>query len=258
MKIYFASDLHLGASALSNNRERERVFVNWLDRIKNDATAIYLLGDLFDFWFEYKHTAPKGAVRLLGKLAEIADSGIPIHFFVGNHDAWMFGYFEEELGIKVYHKPIEITLGEKKFQIGHGDGLGPGDRFYKFIRPALDNPIGRFLFRILPSDIGYGIANLWSKKSRQRDKSEQVFLGEENEWLLQHCKEELKHKEIDYFVFGHRHLPINFQLNEAGSRYLNLGEWITQFQYAVFDGKELELKLDTEAFETIRGKIKNN
>lgn len=246
MKIYFASDLHLGARALRNNAENELRFVRWLEEVRKDATAIYLLGDIFDFWFEYKRVVPKGGVRLLGKIAEIADSGIPVHYFAGNHDAWLFGYFEQELGVKVYYKPIEVVWNEKKFQIGHGDGLGPGDKFYKFMKIVMDNKLCRFLFRWLHPDIGLWIAHQWSKESREQSGTVETYLGDEKEWLVQYCKSELQREYYDYFIFGHRHLDINKQLNEAGSRYVNIGEWFSKYTYGVFDGENFELKKYTD------------
>lgn len=242
MKIYFASDLHLGARAIKDNKKNELRFIHWLDSIRNDATEIYLLGDIFDFWFEYKRVVPKGGVRLLGKIAEIADSGIPIHYFAGNHDAWLFGYFEKELNIKVHHKPIVKTWGKKDFLIGHGDGLGPGDKFYKVMKIIMDNKLCRFLFRWLHPDIGLWIALKWSKKSRENSSDTNKFLGENNEWLLQYCKKELEKKHYDFFIFGHRHLAIDYTLNDKGSRYINIGEWFDKCTYGVFDGNNFELK----------------
>lgn len=242
MKIYFASDLHLGARALKNNAANEARFVRWLDEVRKDATEIYLLGDIFDFWFEYKKAVPKGGVRLLGKIAEIADSGIPIHYFAGNHDAWLFGYFEEELGIKVYHKPIDVVWNNKKLKIGHGDGLGPGDKFYKFMKFIMDNKICRFLFRWLHPDIGLWIALQWSRKSREKGGAVESYLGDDREWLFQYCKKQLEREHYDYFIFGHRHLDIDVQLNEKGSRYINIGEWFSKYTYGVFDGNEFTLK----------------
>lgn len=247
MKIYFASDLHLGAKAIQNNRENELRFVQWLDTIQHDATEIYLLGDMFDFWFEYKKVVPKGGVRLLGKIAEIADKGIPIHYFAGNHDAWLFGYFEKELGIQVHDKPQTITWNSKKFLIGHGDGLGPGDSIYKIMKPLMDNKLCRFLFRWLHPDIGLWIALQWSKKSRENGNDSYKFLGEEKEWLIQYSKEQLQKQHYDFFVFGHRHIAIDHTLNDKGSRYINIGEWFSECTYGVFDGNNFELKKYTKA-----------
>ncbi|OBX24273.1 MULTISPECIES: UDP-2,3-diacylglucosamine diphosphatase [Bizionia] len=241
-KIYFASDNHLGAPTAEASRPREQKFVAWLDEIKGDAAAIFLMGDLFDFWFEYKTVVPKGFTRTLGKLAEITDSGIPIYFFVGNHDLWMDGYFEEELGISVYHKPQEYTFNNKTFLIGHGDGLGPGDTGYKRMKKVFKNPVFQWLFKWLHPDIGVRIAQYLSVKNKLISGDDDAkFLGEDNEWLVQYCKRKLETKHSDYFIFGHRHLPLEIDLNE-NSKYVNLGDWIQYYTYGVFDGETLELK----------------
>lgn len=242
-KIYFASDNHLGAPTQEASLPREKKFVAWLDEIKEDAAVIFLLGDLFDFWFEYKRVVPKGFTRTLGKLAEISDSGIPIHYFVGNHDLWMNGYFEEELGIPVYHKPKEFIFNNKTFFIGHGDGLGPGDKGFKRMKKVFTNPIFQWLFkRVLHPDFGIRIGHYLSVKNKLISGDDDAkFLGEENEWLVQYSKRKLEEKHRDFFVFGHRHLPLDIALNDH-SKYINLGDWITYYTYGVFDGKTLELK----------------
>jgi len=241
-KVYFASDNHLGAPTKEASKLREKKFVAWLDEIKEDAAAIFLLGDLFDFWAEYKTVIPKGFTRTLGKLAEITDSGIPVYFFVGNHDLWMNGYFEEELNIPVYHEPKEFTFNNKTFFIGHGDGLGPGDKGYKRMKKVFTNPVSKWLFRWLHPDIGVRVAQYLSVKNKLiSGDDDATFLGEENEWLVQYCKRKLETKHYNYFVFGHRHLPLEINLNEK-SKYVNLGDWIIYYTYGVFDGKTLELK----------------
>jgi UDP-2,3-diacylglucosamine hydrolase len=241
-KIYFLSDFHLGAPDAASSLQREKLIIKFLDEIKDHAEAIFIVGDMFDFWYEYKKVVPRGYVRLLGKLAQITDSGVPIHFFVGNHDMWMKNYLQQELNIPVYFEPKEFTFGGKQFLIGHGDGLGPGDHGYKFLKKIFRNKLCQGLFGILPPYIGMGIANYFSRKSRAATgQSEEVFLGEDKEWLIIYCKEILQAKQYDYFIFGHRHLPINFSLNE-GSRYINLGDWIRYNSYAVFDGETLQLK----------------
>ncbi len=241
-KIYFASDQHLGAPTPEASFPREQKFVNWLNEIKEDAAAIFLLGDLFDFWFEYKTVVPKGFVRVLGKLAEIKDSGIPIYFFVGNHDLWMKDYFEKELNIPVYHKPEVFTFNDTSFFIGHGDGLGPGDKGYKRMKKVFTFPLFQWMFRWLHPDIGVKLGQYMSVKNKLISGDEDAkFLGEENEWLAQYCKRKLETQHYDYFVFGHRHLPINMDLQE-NSKYINLGDWISYFTYGVFDGKDLQLK----------------
>ncbi len=241
-KIYFASDNHLGAPTMEASRLREKKFVAWLDNIKQDAAVIFLLGDLFDFWFEYKTVIPKGFTRTLGKLAEIADSGIPIHYFVGNHDLWMNGYFEDELGIPVYHKPHEFKLGNKTFFIGHGDGLGPGDKGYKRMKKVFTSPFFKWVFKWGHPDIGIRIAQYFSVKNKLiSGDDDATFLGEDNEWLAIYSRKKLEEKHRDYFVFGHRHLPLEIQLKPI-SKYINLGDWIQYYTYGEFDGERFELK----------------
>lgn len=239
--IYFLSDFHLGAPNAAASLIREKKIISFLDEIKNQAAEIFILGDMFDFWFEYKNVVPKGYTRLLGKLAEITDAGIPIHFFVGNHDMWMKDYFQKELNIKVYFNPEEFNLLGKKFLIGHGDGLGPGDNGYKFLKKIFRNKFSQFLFGILPPVVGMGLANYFSRKSRaQTGSTDEVYLGDDKEWLIAYCREMLTKNNYDYFVFGHRHLPIDFKLNER-STYINLGDWIKHFTYADFNGHSLTL-----------------
>lgn len=241
-KIYFLSDFHLGAPDHSESLIREKRIVSFLDEARKDAQAIFILGDLFDFWYEYKYVVPKGYVRILGKLAEITDQNIPIHFFVGNHDMWMNNYFQKELNISVYYKPTPFELHGKKFLIGHGDGLGPGDHGYKFLKKIFRNSILQKLFGMIPPSIGIGIANYFSKKSRvQTGKSNEVFMGEDKEWLVCYCKEELKKNHCDYFIFGHRHLPLQIELPD-NSIYFNLGDWIQYNSYVEFDGNAIALK----------------
>ena len=241
-KAYFASDNHLGLPSRKESLEREKKFVSWLDEIKKDAAVIFLLGDLFDFWFEYKTVVPKGFVRTLGKLAEISDSGITIYYFVGNHDLWMHGYFEEELNIPVYHRPQEFELNGKSFFIGHGDGLGPGDKGYKRMKKLFKNPVSRWLYSWLHPDLGVRMAQYFSVKNKLISGDEDVkFLGEENEWLVLYSKKKLKEKHRDYFVFGHRHLPLEIKMSEK-STYYNLGDWISYFTYGEFDGTIFQIK----------------
>ena len=240
-KIYFASDQHFGAPTVEKSKIREQKFVQWLDEIKADAEVLFLVGDLFDFWFEYKTVVPKGFVRVLGKLAELRDSGIEIHFFVGNHDLWMDDYFEKELNIPVYHEPKEFTFNNKTFLIGHGDGLGPGDFGFKRMKKVFTHPISKWLYRWLHPDIGVALAQHLSVKNKLISGEEDVvFLGEENEWLVQYSKEVLQTKHFNYFVFGHRHLPMTLEIGE-NSEYVNLGDWISYFTYGVFDGENFNI-----------------
>ena len=244
-KVYFASDIHLGTPDEVSSLAREKLFVQWLEEIRKDAAEIFIVGDIFDFWHEYQTVIPKGYVRLQGKIAELTDAGIPVNIFTGNHDLWMFGYLEKELGVKMHKAPIQRGFNGKKFFIGHGDGLGPGDHGYKFIKKVFNNPLCQFFFRWLHPDIGVGLANYFSRISRygtQGDKKElEKFTGEENEWLVQYCKRVLQRGHIDYFIFGHRHLPLDIKVGEK-SRYINTGDWLDYYSYAVFDGENLELK----------------
>lgn len=240
-KIYFASDFHLGVNAKLSSLEREKLVVQWLDECKKDAHTIFLVGDLFDFWFEYKTTVPKGFTRFLGKLAEIVDSGIELVIFTGNHDLWMFGYFEEELGAQVIYEPIELNIDNTKIFIGHGDGVGPGDSGYKFLKRIFTNQFFQWCFHRLHPNFGIGLANYWSQRSRaQANNTEQTFQGED-EWLWSFSKETEKTQHFDYYIFGHRHLPLEL---EAGpnSKYINLGEWLSSQTYAVYENGQIELK----------------
>ena len=241
-RVYFASDNHLGAPNMEQSLPREKKFVAWLEEIKSDAGAIFLLGDLFDFWFEYKTVVPKGFTRTLGKLAEIADAGIPIYYFVGNHDLWMNGYFEEELNIPVFHTPQEYNINGTSFFIGHGDGLGPHDKGYKRMKKLFTNPVAKWFFRWLHPDWGVKLAQYFSVKNKLISGDEDAkFLGEDKEWLVQYAKRKLETKHYDHFIFGHRHLPLEIDLN-GKSTYTNLGDWINYCTYSVFDGQKLRLK----------------
>lgn len=241
-KVYFLSDFHLGVPDHAASIEREKKIITFLDIAKQDAAMIFIVGDLFDFWFEYRTVVPKGYVRVLGKLAELTDNQIPVHFFVGNHDMWMSGYFEKELNIPVFDACLKYEFNGKLFWIGHGDGLGPGDYGYKFLKKIFRNPVCRFLFGLLPPFFGITLANFFSRRSRiMTGRTDEQFLGEDKEWLVQYAKEKLKDEHIDFFIFGHRHLPINFDIT-ANSKYINLGDWIRYFSYAEFDGNTVQLK----------------
>ncbi len=241
-KTYFASDFHFGVPDYESSLQRERKLVDWLEQISVDAKELYLVGDLFDFWFEYKHAIPKYYTRFLGQLARMSDADIKIYIFSGNHDVWMRDYFSKEFNIEVHHAPLIKTIGNKKFYIAHGDGLGPGDHGYKFIKKLFRNSFCQWLFRQVHPDIGIRLANYFSKSSRSvnadRDK---VFLGEEKEWLIIYSKELLQQTHYDYMIYGHRHYPLQLDLGN-GATYINLGDWITHFTYAVFDGEHLNLK----------------
>lgn len=240
-KVYFASDQHLGAPTPEKSFPREKKFVAWLNEVKKDAEAIFLLGDLFDFWFEYETVVPKGFVRVLGKLAEIRDSGIPIYFFVGNHDLWMKDYFQKELNIPVYYSPQKFLINNKIFFIGHGDGLGPEDKGYKRMKKVFTFPLFKWMFKWLHPDIGVKLGQYMSVKNKMISGEEDAkFLGEENEWLVQYCKRKLETAHYDYFVFGHRHLPLEIKL-QKNSTYINLGDWINYYTFGAFDTTSFKL-----------------
>jgi UDP-2,3-diacylglucosamine hydrolase len=242
-KIYFASDFHLGAPNDIESLKREKRIVAWLDEIKHDAKEIYLVGDIFDFWFEYKQVIPRGFVRFQGKITELTDSGILVHIFTGNHDMWIFDYIPKELGCTLYREPITREYNGKKFYIGHGDGLGPGDTQYKMLKSVFNSKVCQWLFARIHPNLGMGIAHAWSRKSRKTNLSyDEVFHGEEKEQLILYCKDFVKQdNSIDYFIFGHRHLPLEIKINDKAT-YINLGEWIRHNTYAVFDGDKLEMK----------------
>lgn len=239
--IYFASDFHLGSPNFAESRRRENRVVRWLDEIAPNCAELFLMGDIFDFWFEYQSVVPKGFVRLQGKLAAMSDAGIKIYFFKGNHDMWVNDYFTKEMGIEIVSDELIIEREGKTFFLHHGDGLGPGDRKYKILRKIFRNPVCQWLFALIPPRIGLGIANAWSRSSRAASSQEEVFMGEDKEWLATYAKEQLAKRHYDYFIFGHRHLPLDLNLG-GGSRYLNTGEWLKFNSYAVFDGKHLSLK----------------
>lgn len=240
-KIYFASDMHLGAPNWADSLVREKKLVSWLDTIKLDAEAIYLVGDIFDFWFEYKHVVPRGYVRLLGKLAELTDSGIPIHVFTGNHDMWIFDYLPKETGVIMHREPIDVKFGNHLFHIAHGDGLGPGDRGYKFLKKVFASKVCQWLFARFHPNFGIGLANFWSRRSRSHTKKKDEFHGEDKEWLVIYSKEKLNEQPYDFFIYGHRHLPLEIDI-EGKAKYVNLGDWIEYFTYGEYDGQSLTLK----------------
>jgi UDP-2,3-diacylglucosamine hydrolase len=242
-KIYFASDFHLGSPDKTSSLERERKIIRWLDTLAPHAAHLFLVGDIFDFWFEYRKAIPRGFIRFQGKLAELRDAGIPVSFFTGNHDMWMFDYFEQELGIVIYRKPHAFTIAGQRFLIGHGDGLGPGDRSYEMLKFFFSSSFCQWLFARLHPNLGIGMAHLWSRGTRKHKLlyEDNSFQGEAGEWIWQYCQELETRQHHDYYVFGHRHLPLDLPVGTA-SRYVNLGEWFTQYTYACFDGKQLSLQ----------------
>lgn len=233
-KIYFVSDFHLGAPNHADSLDRERKIVRWLKSIQNDCSELYLLGDLFDFWFEYKQAVPKGFVRLLGTLGEMSDSGIPMYFFGGNHDIWTYGYFEQELGMEVYKKPIIREIQGKKCYIGHGDGLGPGDLNYKVMKKMFNNGFFQWLFARIHPNTGLAAGYYFSGRSRDAHQDGDVEFHDKGEYLTQYCHQLLKKEYFDYFVFGHRHLPLQIDLGNQ-STYFNLGDMIRYNSFGVME-----------------------
>ena len=240
-RIYFLGDFHLGVPDAASSLTREKRIVAFLDEAAKDAAEIILMGDLFDFWFEYSYAVPRGHVRFLGKIAELTDRGVPVHLFIGNHDMWIFDYLPKETGVMVHRAPIERTIGGRTFLIGHGDGLGPGDHGYKFMKRIFRNPVCQWAFARLHPNFGLWLGDLFSSQSRKKSyENDRKWLGADKEWLVQYCKEQLTRTHYDYMLFGHRHLPIDMEV-KPGSRYINLGDWITYFTYGVFDGTEVKL-----------------
>jgi UDP-2,3-diacylglucosamine hydrolase len=245
-KIYFASDFHLGVPDHDSSLDREKKLVRWLDIIKLDAAEIFLMGDIFDFWFEYSTVIPKGYVRLLGKIAEIADSGIPVHVFRGNHDVWAFDYLHKELGVHLHRDPVIRNFSGKQFYLAHGDGLGPGDTGYKFLKKIFEMKFNQFMFKWLHPDIGTRLGLYFSHRSRianiaREHKNDFKFIVEK-EMLYAYCKQILQiQQDIDYFIFGHRHVPLVYPLSDKTNMVI-LGDWVTNFTFTVFDGEKLELQ----------------
>lgn len=232
MAIYFASDFHLGVAARVSSREREAQLVAWMEAIRQDAEAVYLVGDLFEFWFEWKKVIPKGYVRFLGKIAQLVDEGISVHVFTGNHDMWLFDYLETEIGVTLHRDPLTIEAQGKRILIGHGDGLGPGDYGYKRLKRLFRNPFAQWLLARAHPNLTMQVAYYWSGHSRSTQPAEDQFLGADKEWLIAYCERKLAtDPSIDYFIFGHRHLPIDHRLSNGHSRYLNLGEWLHYNSY---------------------------
>ena len=242
-KIYFASDAHLGAPTINNHRAHERKLVAWLDSIKDNAREIYLMGDIFDFWFEYKHVIPKGHTRFLGKICELTDNGIPVHFFTGNHDIWVFDYLPAETGIIVHNEPFLPVFDGKKFFLAHGDGLTRYEKAYIKLKSVFTNKVAQKLFKWLHPDLGVALARFWSRKSRENNQGNEpaTFQGEEDEWLVKFAKEKLQTEHYDFFIFGHRHVVIDLNLSNH-SRLVYLGDWVHHFSYGEWDGENFRLK----------------
>ncbi len=254
-KVYFASDFHLGAPDAQSSRQREDKIIRWLENIRHDAAMLFLLGDQFDFWFEYKQVVPKGYIRFLGKLASLRDQGLPIYFFTGNHDMWMFDYFPKELDIPVSRHPVSLALNDKKFYIGHGDGLGPADYTYKLIKRVFRAKTCQKLFSAIHPDMGIRLAQYWSKSSRKKNlKKDESFQGKDKEWIYQHCLEIEQKQHHDFYVFGHRHLPLDIPLHDH-SRYINLGEWVSAYTFGEFDGQHFHLRTFEQTVSSFRHQL---
>ncbi len=240
-KVYFISDVHLGLPNHKISLEREKKLVNWLASVQHQMKALYLMGDIFDYWYEYKYVVPKGYVRFLGKLAELTDAGIEVVFFTGNHDIWAFDYFETELGIKIIRQAKTLKIDQHVFHLAHGDGLGPADMGYKILKSVFTNKVAQFLFSRLHPNFSLWLGNSWSRKSRyNEDEQANQYQGKDNEWLVQYARDVLKKESIDFFVFGHRHILLNLKQDDA--QVVILGDWISTFSYAEYDGKHLMLK----------------
>lgn len=243
--IYFASDFHLGLDLHESSADREKRIVQWLSEIIDNTEELYLLGDLFDFWFEYKAVVPRGHIRFLAKLAEFTDRGIPVYVFTGNHDMWIFDYLENEIGVTIHRDPIVNTFGGKTFFLGHGDGLGPGDHGYKLIKKVFRSKINQWLFARLHPNFAIWLMRRFSQTSRESQSEDNQFLGADKEWLVQYCEKKIQQQNIDYFIFGHRHLPIDHLLSNGQSRYINSGDWMHHNSYVEFCNGKLELKTYT-------------
>ena len=241
VKIYFISDIHLGLYPAEKSALRERVLVNWLDSIKEDASELYLLGDIFDFWHEYKHVVPRGFTRFLGKIAELSDKGVKLHYFIGNHDLWVYNYLPTEIGLTVYKHHVTRDINGKSFFIGHGDGIGPGDKGYKLMKWGFTNKLLQWLFARIHPNASMAFGKRWSKSSRYaKGIIAEPYRGDDKEFQIIFARETLQKEHFDFFVFGHRHIPFDIQI--GNSRVVNLGDWINSFTYAVWDGEELMLK----------------
>jgi UDP-2,3-diacylglucosamine hydrolase len=240
-KIYFVSDVHLGAPALSNNHQRELLFARWLDSINDDVQELYLMGDIFDFWWEYKKVVPRGFTRILGRIANLTDRGIPVHFFTGNHDLWVFDYLPSELGVVVHKNEIIKEIDGKKFFLAHGDGLDAEDVGYIRLKKIFTNKNLQWWFSRLHPNFALHIAHKWSKSSRTAKFGKEEEFNVNNDGMYKFALSFLKQESIDYFIFGHRHHMVNAPLTE-NARFVLLGDWIKNFSYGVFDGEKFELK----------------
>jgi UDP-2,3-diacylglucosamine hydrolase len=237
--VYFLSDLHLGASYLKNPLDNERRVVRFLDSIKDKASEIYLLGDILDYWYEYSRVVPKGYVRFLGKLAELADNGVKIHWFIGNHDIWIFDYLPNELGIEVVDGVAERQILGKRFFLNHGDGVGKHKLSFRIIRWLFRNKFCQAIYSMLPSCITIPFAHNWSSHSRKNGEDCAQAVEKHKENLLEFARDHASsHSDIHYYIFGHLHIIANEQISNH-AKCIILGDWIQHFSYAVFDGNDI-------------------
>jgi UDP-2,3-diacylglucosamine hydrolase len=239
-KIYFISDVHLGAPALANNHERELLFARWLDFIKDDVSELYLLGDIFDFWFEYRKVVPRGFTRILGRLADLSDNGVSVHFFTGNHDVWVFDYLPQEIGLTLHRDEFITEINGKKFFLAHGDGLDPADKGYLFLKKIFTSKTLQWWFSRIHPNFAFHLAHQWSKSSRLSKFNREEEFKVKNECMYKFAEKYLEKEWIDYFIFGHRHQMTNLEIKN-GSRFILLGDWIKKFSYGVFDGESFVL-----------------
>jgi UDP-2,3-diacylglucosamine hydrolase len=248
-KTYFISDIHLGLPNQKDSLKRERKLIDWIESVQAEMEALYLLGDVFDFWYEYKYVVPKGYVRFLAKMAELCDAGIPVYFFTGNHDIWAFDYFEKEIGMTIIREPKTLEISGKKFHLAHGDGLGPADTGFKLLKWLFTNKTAQFMFSRVHPNFALWLGNAWSRKKRFTEHLDIIqYQGKDKEWLILYAKDFLTREKVDFFLFGHRHIALNLKLAEA--QFINLGDWISNFTFAVFDGSKLELKnVDGKIFD---------
>ena len=239
--IYFLSDAHLVSWAIEHRRMQERRLVRFLDSIKEKAAAVYLLGDMFDFWFEYRYAVPRGYTRFLGKLSELTDMGVEVHYFIGNHDIWTYGYLEKECGVILHKKPLTTELYGKVFLLAHGDGLGDRDPKFRFLRSIFHSRFCQRAFAAIHPRWGVWLGQTWAKHSRLKRPGgeEPPYMGDNKEHLVLYTKRYIQyHSNVDYFIYGHRHIEVDLQLTRK-ARMIILGDWITHFSYVVFDGEHL-------------------
>ena len=229
---YFVSDVHLGLR-VADPVDREHRFVEFLRGLPEETAALYLLGDIWDFWYEYKHVVPKGYVRVFAALTELIDRGVDVFFFQGNHDVWTYSYFEE-LGMKKLQQPAVVEIAGKRFCLGHGDGLGPVPLGYRFLRGIFHNRVLQFLFSMLHPWIAFGLGNGWSRSNRLSHDKEYVFKGKD-EPLYKFAEEFARENRIDCFVFGHYHSDVHMKL-PSGADFIILKDWIHGSPYLCIEG----------------------